>query len=213
MVRLIELEAALRAAPGSLRLGSEYRLLVIDLKAYERSGPFLEELARANPHLSNAWVNAALARIDRIPDAGTLSQLKLGQAAAEHLTRALEIEPTFLGYYVRGLVALYYPEMFNAARRGIADLERALELASREDRRDYHAMAWVSLGDGHWKLKDRRRAREIWAEGLARFPLDADLAARRAGTARRAIGMVVRRTYDPAVRMDTSLRQLWAPAG
>lgn len=210
-VRLAELERELRDSPHSLKLASEYRLLVIELKAYDRSAKFLEELARSHPQMSNAWINAAFALIDRIPEAGAISQLKLGRAATGHLTNALTIEPTFVAYYVRGLVALYYPAIFNTTRRGVGDLERAVEIAKHEDQRSYHARAWMSLGDGYWKLKDGKRSLSVWSEGLARFPDDPGLASRLNRT-RQEIGALISRTFNPRVRMDTSLRQLFEPA-
>ena len=115
-----------------------------------------------------------------------------------------------LAYYVRGLVNLYYPEsLFHRARGSVADLERAREMLPTSNvRTEYHVRAYISLGDAYWKINDLEKARAEWTEGAQRFPGNDALRAR-LSLQGRALARLIDDALDPAVRVDTSLRELF----
>ncbi len=98
--------------------------------------------------------------------------------------------------------------MIGVGRKAIADFERALAIQAGEPARPYHARTYVALGDAHyWRFSDLARARQIWAEGLAKFPDDEPLRARmnHEGMPLRDI---IRKTMNADARIDTSLAEL-----
>lgn len=210
--QIAALERAVDAAPEDLRLCADYRQRIIAAGEYDRAIAVLDRLAArpgAGPHVH---ISLALAYVDKVPAASPFKRIFLGRDAMRALTKAIEREPSLVAYYVRGLIALYYPEaVFHRARGGIADLEHARGMLASLPPQPYHARVYVSLGDGYWKVKDAARAAAIWAEGLNRFP--ANLPLRGRVVARGAdLDRIVERALDPATRVDTSLHELFAPA-
>jgi tetratricopeptide (TPR) repeat protein len=201
-------EEALRASPGTLRWGAEYRQAVIATDDHDRALAFLQALAAENPGSADVWLDLGYAHVDKIPGAGAVTQIILANRALTHFTTALELEETWLGRYTRGNSYVYWPPIFGKTKLGVADLERALELAAAGPPRPYHVHAWVALGDGHWRLGDLEAARRIWEEGRRRFPGDAGLEAR-LGREGEELDAYLGEQYALGKRVATDLRELW----
>jgi tetratricopeptide (TPR) repeat protein len=205
---LADLEAALSAAPDDLKAGNDYRMAVIQVKAYDRALGFFKNLTAANPNASNAHLNYGFAYVDKIPDAGAITQVILANNALGEFTKSLELKPSWIGLYTRGNSYLFWPRIFNRTHLGIADLTEALKMQKAEAKRHYHVRVYVALGDGYWKSDDLVAATNTWREGFAQFPDSAPLKERlsKQGEDLKAI---IEAGYDPAKRVDTSLRDLW----
>src|SRR5262245_32437364 len=74
---LSSLEAKITADPANLRLGSDYRQLVIRLAEYDRAIEFYEKLLAGNPNYSNAQLNFGFTYVDKVPTAGSITQVLL----------------------------------------------------------------------------------------------------------------------------------------
>jgi tetratricopeptide (TPR) repeat protein len=170
MPDLSKLETALSADPDSIRYGSEYRQAVIQAKEYDRSLKFFERLVSDHPKSANAYLNYGFAYVDKIPAAGSITQVILANTALGYFTKSLELQPSWIGYYTRGNSYLYWPKIFNRAHLGVDDLERAMKMQKVDKLRSYHVRAYISLGDGYWKMDDTPKAKAIWQEGAKLFP-------------------------------------------
>lgn len=205
---LDKLEAALAAEPNNLRYGAEYRQAAIAAEAYDRSIDFFEALVEAHPDAANAFLNFGYAYVDKIPAAGAITQVILANTALGHFSTALELEETWLGRYTRGNSYLYWPAIFGRTSKGIADLERAIEMAEDLKSRPYHARAWVSLGDGYWRLDKVDRSREVWRQGLKRYPGNEELEARLA-LGDEELDAFLEAHFATDRRVETHLREIW----
>ena len=215
---LTKLEQAAAAMPDDLRAGNDYRMAVIQAAAratpasrlapYDHALAFFQKLVTAHAKSANAHLNYGFAYVDKIPDAGSITQVILANNALGEFTKSLQLRPSWIGYYTRGNSYLFWPRIFNRTHLGVADLEAALKLQRADRKRSYHVRVFVALGDGYWKMDDTAKANAIWKEGLAEFPDNAGLKARlsKQGDEVKAIFDTV---YDPAKRVDTSLKDLW----
>jgi hypothetical protein len=157
-------------------------------------------------------ISLALAYVDKVPVVSPFRRIFLGRDAMRELTQAIAEEPSPLAYYIRGLIALFYPDaVFHRARGGIADLEHAREMLTDLSPHPSHARVYASLGDGYWKIHDLPKALSIWTDGVQKFPRNPDLRTRLASRGA-DLDRIVERALDPAVRVDTSLRELFASA-
>lgn len=205
---LADFEAALRLDPDNLRWGSEYRQAAIAAEEPDRAIDFFAALTVEHPRAASARLNLGYAHVDKIPFAGAVTQVILANKALEHFSAALELEETWLGLYTRGNSYVYWPPIFGRTKLGIADLERAVELAEELPKKPIHALAWVALGDAHWRLDDVARARETWRQGLRLYPGNADLEAR-LGREGEALEEFLEAQYAIGKRVDTDLSSLW----
>ena len=205
---LATLEEALNAAPDDLKAADDYRMAVIQVKAYERAIAFFQQLVTANPGAANAHLNYGFAYVDKIPDAGAITQVILANNALGEFTKSIEIKPSWIGLYTRGNSYLFWPRIFNRTYLGLADLNDALKMQSADTKRPYHVRVFIALGDGYWKNDDLVAASNTWRVGLAQFPDNAVLKTRlsKQGDELKAL---IEAGYDPAKRVDTSLQDLW----
>jgi len=206
---LAPLERALEASPDDLRAGNDYRMAVIQAGQYDRAIAFFEKLVTAHPSAAGAHLNYGFAYVDKIPAAGAITQVILANNALGEFTKAIDLKPTWIGYYTRGNSYLFWPRIFNRTQLGINDLQAALKIQNGEPKRAYHARVYVALGDGYWKIDDTANATGTWRAGLAAFPDNAALKARLSATPEQ-MKAIMDSTYDPAKRVDTSLRDLWS---
>ncbi len=201
-------EAALAAAPDDLKAGNDYRMAVIQAKAYDRALAFFDKVVTANPAASNAHLNYGFAYVDKIPDAGAITQVILANNALGEFTKSLEIKPTWIGLYTRGNSYLFWPRIFNRTHLGLADLNEALKMQKADGKKSFHVRVYVALGDGYWKSDDLTAAANTWREGLTLFPENAALKARLAKQGDE-LKTLIEAGYDPAKRVDTSLQEIW----
>ena len=205
---LQELESALLSSPGDLRAASEYRRAAIRNKATERSLKTFEKLTAEHSGLGNLWLNLGFAYVDKIPEAGAVTQVILANTALTQFSKAVECSPNWLTYYTRGNSYLFWPKIFKRAHLGVADLEKAMEIHKSEKKRPYHVRGYVSLGDGYWKLDQIDRAKQIWKQGLIEFPGNPVLTERVTKDGDE-LKKTIETALDPFRRVDTDLREVW----
>lgn len=208
-IGLAEREAALRADANNLRLGSEYRQAVIQCADYDRALQFFDRLTAENAHAANAWLNYGFAYVDKIPSAGSITQVILANNALAQFTKAIEVSPSWLAYYTRGNSYLYWPKVFGRAPLGVSDLEHAMSLQEKSRRHAYYVRGYISLGDGYWKTDELEKAKTVWRAGLAEFPDNVQLKTRLANEDD-ALRAVIENALDPHKRVDTDLKEIWA---
>ena len=206
---LSKLEQTLSAKPDDLRAGNDYRMALIKAGQYDRGLDFFEQLVAAHPSASNAHLNYGFQYVDKIPAAGSITQVILANNALTEFSKSLEIKPSWIGYYTRGNSYLFWPRIFGRTKLGIADLEEALKIQKAEPKRNHHARVYVALGDGHFKMDDLQKATAVWKAGLAQFPDNPGLK-QRLSSPHDAIKLMLEGVYDPNKRVDTNLQDLWS---
>jgi tetratricopeptide (TPR) repeat protein len=206
---LIELERRLEGNADDLAAANAYRRAVIQAGEYDRAIKFFGRLVETHPHAANASLNFGFAYVDKIPAAGTITQVILANSALTYFSRAIELQPTWIAFYTRGVSYLFWPKVFGRVALGLKDLERALEIQRGEPKRPYHVRTYVALGDGYWKADDLPRARAMWQQGLKEFPRNPALE-RRLGADAAALSAIIEQAFDPAKRVDTDLSGLWS---
>jgi tetratricopeptide (TPR) repeat protein len=206
---LAKLEQELSARPDDLKAGNDYRLAIMQANAYDRGLAFFEKLVAAHPSAANAHLNYGFQYVDKIPAAGSITQVILANHALTAFSKSLELKPSWIGYYTRGNSYLYWPRIFGRTKLGIADLEEAMRIQNAEPKRPYHARTYVALGDGYWKMDNLAKATAIWKEGLSLFPDNAALK-QRLSLNGDALKGLIDSVYDPNKRVDTNLHELWA---
>jgi tetratricopeptide (TPR) repeat protein len=212
-------EAALLADPDNVRFGSEYRQAVVRFakKAHPKEGQpadwdrllgFFEKLVAAHPKASNAFLNFGFTYVDKIPAAGSISQVILANTALTQFSKSIELQPSWIALYTRGNSYLFWPKIFNRAQLGVNDLEQAYRMHKAQGKKSYHVRVYVSLGDGYWKTDNIDKAKAMWKEGLDQFPGNAALQARvsKDGDELKAL---IEDALDPNKRVDTNLREIW----
>lgn len=201
------LEQAVAADPENLKLVADYRQLAIAEKTFDRSIDFLEKLAKRKGSGPNVQISLAFAYVDKVPTSGDIRRLYLGRDAMNALTKAIARQPSVLAYYIRGVINLFYNNfIFNRVPRGIADLEKALTLATPETPPALIRRVHTSIGDGYFKQGNAAKAREVWSSGLARFPGDLELQKRLAPGA--DVEDIVTTALYASRRVDTTLEGL-----
>jgi tetratricopeptide (TPR) repeat protein len=205
------LESAVGNEPDNLRYASQYRQAAIQSKEFDRSVQFFEKLAATHPGSATVHLNFGFAYVDKIPSAGSITQVILANNALKEFTRAVELKPSWIAYYTRGMSYLFWPKIFNRAALGVTDLQKALEIQKAEPRRPYHVKVYIGLGDGYWKTDDLEKARAVWQEGLEKFPDSQELKNRLAQQGDQ-LKATIEAGFDPNKRVDTDLRVLWENA-
>ena len=206
---LAKFEQALSANPDDLRAGNDYRVAVIKTGQYDRGLDFFKQLVTQHPNAANAHLNYGFQYVDKIPAAGSITQVILANNALTEFSKSLELKPTWIGYYTRGNSYLFWPKIFMRTKLGIADLEAAMKIQKAEPKRHYHARAYVALGDGYFKYGEIEKAATVWKEGLAQFP-DNTALKQRVGQKPDDIEVLLAGVYDPNKRVDTNLQDLWS---
>lgn len=164
---------------------------------------FLEKLADKKGSGPNVKLSLALAYVDKVPTAGDIRKIYLGRDAINVLTKSIAQRATSLTYYIRGLINLYFNNfIWHRVPKGLADLEMALTLVTPETRMVWRA--YMSMGDGYWRLEQPAKAREVWKKGLELYPSTPELM-RRLNADDAEAGRIVDRALDPDTRVDTSL--------
>jgi len=205
------LEFAIADSPDNVRYASEYRQVIIRSKEFDRSIDFFAKLVAEHPRSANLHLNYGFAYVDKIPVAGSISQVILANTALGEFSKAVEISPSWLALYTRGASYLFWPKIFNKAPLGVEDLKKALSLQSEGPRKPFYLRAYIALGDGYCKTGQMEKAREIWREGLRQFPNDAKLKDRLSLQGDQLV-TVIENNFDPNKRVDTDLREIWLDA-
>jgi len=202
-------EGALEADPDNLLYANEYRKAVIRAAAYDRAIAFFAKLTEAHPQSAYAWLNYGYSYVDKIPAAGSISQVILANKAQTLFSQSITLKRSWIALYTRGNSYLYWPKVFGRAPLGVADLEEAVALARRETKpRAVYARGWVALGDAYWKTDQPEKARATWNEGAKLFAGEPQLAARLARQGDELEAYLYDQ-LDPSRRVDTDLAPLW----
>ncbi|HEY4590785.1 MAG TPA: tetratricopeptide repeat protein [Thermoanaerobaculia bacterium] len=202
-------ESALNADPDNLQYSNEYRKAVIRTKEYDRAIDFYGKLTAGHPQSAFAWLNYGYTYVDKIPDAGSITQVILANSALTNFTKSIELKKSWIALYTRGNSYLYWPKIFGRAPLGVADLEQAVAIAKAEaKKRKVYVRAWIALGDGYWKTEQPEKAKTTWREGNQLFPGDPQLQARLARDGD-DLEKYIYDQLDPNKRVDTNLAPLW----
>jgi tetratricopeptide (TPR) repeat protein len=207
---LPQLEAAVAADPENLRAASEYRMAVIKAGEHDRALEFFEKLVTDHPQAANAWLNYGFAYVDKIPAAGSITQVILANNALTQFSKSIELRESWLALYTRGNSYLYWPKVFGRAPLGVTDLEKAVEIARKEKKKKrVYVRSFIALGDGYWKTEQPDKAKAVWHEGADLFPGEPQLQARldRAGKPEE-LEAYINEQLDPNKRVDTNLLPL-----
>ncbi|MEZ5400193.1 MAG: hypothetical protein R2729_11035 [Bryobacteraceae bacterium] len=212
-------EAALRADPDNIQYGSEYRQAVLRWaksthpkegkpEDFDRIQKFFGELSEANPKAANTHLNYGFTYVDKIPASGSITQVLMANSALTQFTKSIEAKPSWIALYTRGNSYLYWPKIFNRAQMGVDDLESAYKMQQSQPLKSFHVRVYISLGDGYWKTDRIEQAREIWKEGLKKYPGNKALSDRlaREGDELKAY---IDDQLDPSQRVDTDLHEIW----
>jgi len=206
---LAPLEAAVEAKPDDLRAANDYRMAVIQAGQYDRALAFFQKVATAHPTSANLHLNYGFEYVDKIPAAGSITQVILANNALGEFTKSIEIQPSWIALYTRGNSYLFWPRIFGRTQLGINDLEAALKMQRADKKRSYHVRVLIALGDGYWKLDDFAKATATWKDGLAEFPDNPALKARLSKQGDE-LKVFFDGVYDANKRVDTSLKDLWS---
>jgi tetratricopeptide (TPR) repeat protein len=206
---LHHLELAVAADPNNLRYASEYRQAIIRHKEFDRSIEFFAKLLADHPASANLHLNYGFAYVDKIPIAGSITQVILANTALGEFSRAVDLQSSWLAYYTRGASYLFWPKIFNKAPLGVADLEKALAMQQSGPKRPYYVRAYVALGDGYCKMEEMDKARAAWQEGLRQFPDSSQLKDRLSLHGDELVKLI-ENNFDPNKRVDTDLREIWS---
>lgn len=206
--RMAAFERSIDAAPEDLELAAQYRAVATESARYDRAIGFLERIARRTGSGPNAYINLALAYVDKVPPSGDLRRLYLGRDAMGALTKSIALRPSVFAYYMRGVINLYYNRfIFNRTDKGIADLTQALAIAPPDTPPTLLARVRASLGDGYYKFGNEVKAREVWAAAATAFPDDTRVRERLAKQGKE-LEWAVGASLAAEKRVDTSLNGL-----
>lgn len=205
-------ERAVSSEPDNVCFASEYRQAAIRSKEFDHSLHFFEGLAAAHPRSANVRLNFGFAYVDKIPAAGSITQVILANEALTEFTNAVQLEPSWINYYTRGMSYLFWPKIFKRTQFGITDLKKALRMQKSGPSHPYYVRTYIGLGDGYWKIGNPEKARATWREGLQAFPANETLKTRLAQSDDQ-LNAAIEDAFDPNKRVDTDLRELWADLG
>ena len=206
---LHHLELAIEADPDNLRYMSEYRQAIIRQKEFDRSIDFFAKLLANHPKSANLHLNYGFAYVDKIPVAGSITQVILANTALGEFSKAVDLQPSWLAYYTRGASYLFWPKIFNKAPSGVADLEKALAMQQSGSPKAVYVRTYIALGDGYCKMEQMEKARAIWQEGLRQFP-DSPQLKNRLSLRGDELAKAIENNFDPNKRVDTNLREMWS---
>lgn len=225
-VAVAAFEEALTADPDSLRNASEYRLATMQRAMalqpvvkgqphegkptdYDREIAFFDKLTKDHPKSANAFLSYGFCYVDKIPAAGTISQVILANNSLSLFTKSIELKPSWIGLYTRGNSYLYWPKIFGHGPDAVADLERAYAIQKTQAKNPLHIRVFMALGDAYWKTDAPEKARTIWREGLKQFPDSQGLKMRMSKDGD-DLNEYLDTVLDPNKRVDTDLRELWS---
>jgi len=139
--RMAAFERSIDAAPEDLELAAQYRAVATESARYDRAIGFLERIARRTGSGPNAYINLALAYVDKVPPSGDLRRLYLGRDAMGALTKSIALRPSVFAYYMRGVINLYYNRFILTAPTRASPISRRRWRSRRRTRspRCWHA--------------------------------------------------------------------------
>lgn len=136
-----------------------------------------ERMAAAQPGSADAQTELGAAYIEkmlRTPD--EQQRIELGKKVDAQFDRALELQPDHWEARFRKAIGLTYgPTLSGRQGEAIAHFEKLVAQQVNLPSDPRFAQTYLYLGRLHAQRGDAARARQIWQEGLARHPKDAEL--------------------------------------
>lgn len=210
---LEELEAALKAEPGSGPVAHHYRLAARSAGRLDEAVAVLDQLVREHPEEVAPRLELALATIDQMgaTPASDLARLgALASRASQHLTRILDADlDHWAARYARGMLHLMWPRSARHSRDAIHDFTHLVNLQEHLPVEPYFVLGFIGLGDAYMKHLQPKFAREEWLSGSKIFPDDETLAGRLAMSLDDAEAYVLD-TFQLNRPFDTDMSFLWA---
>jgi tetratricopeptide (TPR) repeat protein len=205
---LSELESKLTADPNDMKAANDYRKMVIQTGEYDRAIDFFKKLTTDHPKAAYAWLNYGYAYVDKIPAAGSITQVILANTALTNFTKSIELERSWIALFTRGNSYLYWPKIFGRGPLAVTDLEEAVAISKKVPQKKVYARAWIALGDAYWRTDQPEKAKATWKDALALFPGEPQLEARLARDGEE-LEKYIYEQLDPHKRVDTNLSPLW----
>lgn len=143
-----------------------------------------EARAEANPEESMAQYEAGVAYLEKVKELGnTPAAGNLSVAADAAFDRALELDAdNWQARFVKGLALSYWPPITGKRAEAIRQFEILRDRQHEQPRHDGHAQTYLLLGNLYQQSGKDAEARQVWAEGSAQFPENAELKSRLAGS-------------------------------
>ena len=201
------LELAIADDPDNIRYASEYRQAIIRDKEFDRAIDFFGKLVAKDPDSANLHLNYGFAYVDKIPTAGSITQVILANTALGEFSKAVELQPGWLAT-TPGVRAISLAKIFNGAP-GSRGSGKAVLCNRPAQTKPYYVRAYIALGDGYCKMEHMDEARATWQEGLRQFPDNSQLKDRLALNGDQ-LTKLIENGFDPNKRVDTDLRDIWS---
>ncbi len=85
-----------------------------------------------------------------------------------------------------------------------------MKMQKSEKKKKYFVRAYISLGDGYFKMEDTPKAKAIWQEGAKLYPENAGLKGQAFEGRRRLLAAYINDVLDPRTSgVDTDLHEIW----
>ncbi|MFQ5592356.1 MAG: tetratricopeptide repeat protein [Phycisphaerae bacterium] len=210
---LDKLEQQLRAHPTSHVVASRYRERCAAYGRHDRSIAFLEGLLAAHPEQDEIRLELANAYIDKIPTCtGLMAFTRRGVLARKSLDQLDPIvtrdRNSWIAHYCRAMNHLYWPRLLGHTTDAIEDFARCIELQQPDiplEQMPHHVLAYIGLGDAYAKRKEYEKARQVWRDGLKRFPQSEGLQERLQVEGNSALHAFVKMRRSLNTPVDTNL--------
>jgi len=143
-----------------------------------------EALAEAKPEESMAQFDAGVAYLEKVKELGnTPAAGNLSVAADAAFDRALELDAdNWQARFVKGLALSYWPPITGKRAEAIQQFEILRDRQHEQPRHEGHAQTYLLLGNLYQQSGKDAEARQVWAEGSAQFPENAELKSRLSGS-------------------------------
>ncbi len=209
---LQRLEREMIEDPKSLELSNYYRQLSVVEKKFEQSINYFKERVAQTNTPNEMYYNLAFAYIDKIPTVGPMGSGFLSKRAIAQFQKVIDrTSNDWVAIYGIGMNYLHWPDYFKKNDSAIAYLEQALNLQQGVEKKPYHILTYIRLGDAYAKSGQVEKAYEVWRAGLQLYPDHPDLADR-AGVSPDKIGAAMRDLYNPnnsIGEINTDISVLW----
>jgi tetratricopeptide (TPR) repeat protein len=180
---LTKMEASLREDASQHELAYKYRQRAVENGKHDRPIAFFTELVARDPDDIGARLELSVAYVDKIPSRGGIAAIvskgTLARKSLDQLNWVIEQDDrSWIAHYGRGMNHLHWPKALRHTSDAVADFRRCLELQRGRDGEGgphYYERTFVLLGDALTKNESYVEAREVWREGLERYPTSAEL--------------------------------------
>jgi tetratricopeptide (TPR) repeat protein len=208
-----KLEKYLKEQAHNIEVGNYYRAIIRERNYQDRAIRFFKQIIAAAKEVENGThFNIAFAYIDKIPLVGPMGAGFLSKKSIAQFREVLNREPdNWIANYGIGMNYLHWPDYFEKNEDSISYFQKCLALQQNQERKPYHLLAYIRLGDTLVKLNQIKKARAVWEKGLNEFPKHPDLEARLALNDKK-LSKAILNLYNPdnsIGEIDTNIEILW----